>query len=72
MITNPVLEEKNRVQCQLVEESGYDMKKYSELIHRIVLDMQQQYGFKVNYVTWRNGVLVPMESPDTLDGPRME
>ncbi len=67
MITNPVLEEKNRVQGQLVEESGYDMKKYSELIHRIVLDMQKQYGFKLNYVTRRNGVFVPMESPDTLD-----
>jgi len=67
MITNPVLEEKNRVQMTLAEEAEYDVHKYSELIHRIVLDMQQQYGFKVNYVTRRNGVLVPVESPDSLD-----
>ena len=72
MITNPILAEKDRVQMALAEEAEYDVHKYSELIHRIVLDMEQQYGFKVNYVTRRNGVFVPMESPDTLDGPRME
>jgi len=60
MITNPVLAEKNRVQSQLVEASGYDMKKYSELIHQIVLDMQAQYGLKLNYVVRKDGIFQPL------------
>ncbi len=64
MITNPILTEKDRVQMALAEAAEYDVHKYSELIHRIVLDMQQQYGFKLNYVTQRNGVMEPVESPE--------
>jgi len=66
MITNPILAEKDRVQMALAEEAEYDVHKYSELIHRIVLDMQKQYGFKLNYVTRRNGVWVPVESLDKI------
>jgi hypothetical protein len=50
----------------LAEEAEYDVHKYSELIQRIVMDMQQQSGFKLNYVTRRNGVWVPVESPTAV------
>jgi hypothetical protein len=49
MITNPILAEKERVQIELVEESGYDMKKYSELVHQLFLEVQEQYGLKFKY-----------------------
>nr|VFJ44841.1 MAG: hypothetical protein BECKFM1743C_GA0114222_100171 [Candidatus Kentron sp. FM]VFJ61173.1 MAG: hypothetical protein BECKFM1743A_GA0114220_102801 [Candidatus Kentron sp. FM]VFK11433.1 MAG: hypothetical protein BECKFM1743B_GA0114221_101821 [Candidatus Kentron sp. FM] len=38
MITSPILEEKYRVQRKLAEESGYDVRKYAESCHKIVVD----------------------------------
>ena len=49
MITNPILAEKERGQIELVEESGYDMQKYSELVHRLFLELQEESGLKFKY-----------------------
>lgn len=49
MITNPLLEEKYRTQKRLAEESQYDMKKYTENLHRKVLEIEEQYGLKFHY-----------------------
>jgi len=63
MITNPILAEKDRVQMALAERAGYDVHKYSELIHQIVLDMQAQYGLKLNYVVRKDGLFQPLTQP---------
>jgi hypothetical protein len=57
MITNPVLEEKNRVQEELSEMAGYDVKKYSELVHRLFLQVQEQYGLKFKYADRQGGFI---------------
>jgi hypothetical protein len=49
MITNHLLEETYRTQKRLVEESGYDMKKHSEIIRQMALDAQEKYGIQLKY-----------------------
>ena len=71
MITNPLLAEKDRVQMELVEESGYDMKKYSELVHRLFLEVQEQYGLQFKYADGPGEFIQPavpqnFSSPPTL------
>jgi hypothetical protein len=68
MITNLVLEEKDRVQRALAEAADYDVYKYSALIHQIVLKMQDQYGFKLNYVGWKDGILQPVAPVISSEG----
>lgn len=70
MITNPILAEKERVQIELVEESGYDMKKYSELVHRLFLEAQDQYGLKFKYADGVDG-LIGGGSPDLSSPPTL-
>lgn len=59
MITNPVLEEKDRVQRELSEMAGDDVKKYSELVHRLFLQVQEQYGLKFKYADRQGGFIRP-------------
>lgn len=49
MITNPLLEEIYDTQKRMVEESQYDMKKYTANLHRQVLEIEEQYGLKFHY-----------------------
>lgn len=49
MITNPLLEEKYRVQRELTEESGNDVRKYMENIKRIVAESKDEYGVELKY-----------------------
>jgi len=49
MLTNPVLEEKYRVQRELTEEAGNDVRKYMENIKRIVAEAEDQYGVHFEY-----------------------
>lgn len=50
MITNPLLEEKYRVQRELTEEAGSDVRKYMENIQRIVAEAEAEYGVEFKYV----------------------
>jgi len=50
MITNPLLEEKYRVQRELAEEAGGDIQKYMENIDRIVGEAEEEYGVKFKYL----------------------
>lgn len=49
MITNPLLEEKYRVQRELTEEAGNDLRKYMENIQRIVAEAEEEYGVEFEY-----------------------
>jgi len=71
MITNPVLEEKDRVQGELAEAAGYDVKKYSELVHRLFLEMQEQYGLKFKYADRAAGLIRPPVSQDFSSPPTL-
>lgn len=71
MITNPILAEKERVQIELVEESEYDMKKYSELVHRLFLEVQEQYGLKFKYADRAAGLIRPPVSQDFSSPPTL-
>jgi len=65
MITNHLLEESYHTQKRLVEESGYDMKKYSEIIHQIALDAQEKYGIKLKYGDIKGGTEPLWKSPSS-------
>jgi hypothetical protein len=57
MITTPLLEEKERTQKQLAKEAQYDVWKYMENTHNIVLEAQKKYGFKLKYADRDGGIL---------------
>lgn len=50
MITNPLLEEKYRVQRELAEEAGDDVRKYMENIQRIVAEAEEEYDVEFEYL----------------------
>lgn len=54
MITNPLLEEKYRVQRELTEEAGNDVRKYMENIQRIVAEAEAEYGVEFKYLDTEN------------------
>lgn len=60
MIFNPLLEELYKTQKQLVEESEYNMKKYSENVRQTVLEVEKKYGLKFKYVDLPGGELEPL------------
>ena len=49
MITNPLLEEIYNTQKRMVEESQYNMKKYTENLQRQVREIEAEYGLKFHY-----------------------
>jgi hypothetical protein len=49
MITNPLLEEIYNTQKRMVEDSQYDMKKYTENLQRQVREVEEEYGLKFHY-----------------------
>jgi hypothetical protein len=61
MITNPLLEETYNTQKQLVEEAGYDIRKYSENVHKIVLEIEKEYGLTFKYSNRKGRELEPSE-----------
>ena len=60
MITSPILEEKYRVQKKLAEEADYDVRKYTELCHKIVAETEAEYGLKFKYGQREGGELEPV------------
>jgi len=55
MITNPLLEAKYKAQKQLDEEARHYMVEYAENSHRIVVEIEAEYGIKFKYGTPRHG-----------------
>jgi hypothetical protein len=49
MITNPLLEEIYNTQKRMVEDSQYDMKKYTANLQRQVREVEEEYGLKFHY-----------------------
>jgi hypothetical protein len=49
MTTNHILETKYKVQKQLAEEAGYNMRKYVENTHKAVREIEKEYGIKLKY-----------------------
>jgi hypothetical protein len=50
MITNPILEDKSRVQRELSQQADHDPGGYIALAHRKVLETQKRYGIQFRYV----------------------
>jgi len=59
MITNHLLEEKDRIQRKLAQEAQYDVFRYMENTRRIVLEAQEKYRLKLKYVNLQGGTLKP-------------
>ena len=55
MMTNPLLESTYKTQKQLTKEAQHDLVKYVENSHRIVRDVEEQYGIKFHYGSREGG-----------------
>ncbi len=55
MMTNPILAIKYTVQKQPTKEAQHDLVKYVENSHRIVRDVEEQYGIKFHYGSREGG-----------------
>jgi len=60
MMTNPLLEITYKTQKQLTEEAQHDIAKYIENSHRIVREVEEQYGIKFNYGAREGGEVEPL------------
>jgi hypothetical protein len=60
MMTNPLLEIKYQTQKQLTKEAQHDTVKYVENSHRIVREVEAQYGIKFNYGAREGGEIEPL------------
>nr|VFJ89631.1 MAG: hypothetical protein BECKH772B_GA0070898_100064 [Candidatus Kentron sp. H]VFJ96309.1 MAG: hypothetical protein BECKH772A_GA0070896_101024 [Candidatus Kentron sp. H]VFK03674.1 MAG: hypothetical protein BECKH772C_GA0070978_101404 [Candidatus Kentron sp. H] len=60
MITSLILEEKYRVQRKLADETGYDVRRYTELCHKIALEAAEKYGLTLKYGRREGGELGPV------------
>jgi hypothetical protein len=60
MMTNPILEIKYQIQKQRTEEAQHDIAKYVENSHRIVCEVEAQYGIKFNYGAREGGEVEPL------------
>jgi len=60
MKTNPLLEITYKTQKQLTEEAQYDLAKYVENSHRIVREVEAQYGIKFHYGAREGGEAEPL------------
>ena len=49
MVNSPLLEAKYQTQKQLESESDHDMRKYMLNLHRIVSEVESEYGLKFKY-----------------------
>ncbi len=63
MRTNPLLEIKYKTQKQLTEEAQHDIAKYVENSHRIVREVEAQYGVKFHYGSRQGGEREPLVAP---------
>lgn len=59
MMTNPLLEIKYKTQKQLTEEAQYDIVQYVANSHKIVREVEAQYGVKFNCGVREGGEVEP-------------
>jgi len=69
MMTSPLLKIKHKTQKQLHEEAQHDIGKYVENSHRIVREVEAQYGVKFTYGTRQGGELEPLAAPTPSASP---
>jgi hypothetical protein len=69
MMTNPLLKIKHKTQKQLHEEAQHDIGKYIENSHRIVREVEEQYGVKFTYGTRQGGEIEPLGAPTSSASP---
>jgi hypothetical protein len=62
-MTNALLEIKYKTQKQLHEEAQHDIGKYIENSHRIVREVEAQYGVKFTYGARQGGEVEPLIAP---------
>ena len=60
MRTTPILEIKYKTQKQLTEDAQHDIAKYVENSHRIVHEVEVQYGVKFHYGAREGGGVEPI------------
>jgi hypothetical protein len=60
MMTNPILAIKYKTQKQLTEAAQHDIAKYVENSHRIVREVEAQYGVKFHYGAREGGKAEPL------------
>ena len=60
MMTNPLLEIKDKIQKQLTKEAQHDIAKYVENSHSIVREVEAQYGIKFHYGARAGGEIEPL------------
>ena len=60
MMTSPILEIKYKIQKQLTEDAQHDIAKYVENSHRIVHEVEMQYGVKFHYGAREGGGVEPL------------
>jgi hypothetical protein len=49
MYTNPLLEEKYRVQKYMSEKAGHDIEKLLDMVEEQVREIEKKYNFKLKY-----------------------
>ena len=59
MMTSPLLEIKNTTQKQLTKEAQHDIDKYVKNSHRIVQEVEAQYGITFHYGARAGGEIEP-------------
>jgi hypothetical protein len=69
MMTNPLLKIKQKTQKQLHEEAQHNIGKYIENSHRIVREVEEQYGVKFTYGTRQGGEVEPLVAPTPSASP---
>ena len=60
MMTNPLLEMKDKTQKQLTKEAQHDIAKYVENSHSMVREVEAQYGIKFHYGAREGGEIEPV------------
>ena len=60
--TNPILEEKRRVQMQVDEEAQHDAGKYMEICNRIAHEIEEEYGIQLRYGTTEDESVVLLQN----------
>ncbi len=59
MITNHLLEAKDKAQKLLDEQANHDLRQYFKNSHRVALELAQKYGLAIQYDNLESGYLKP-------------
>ncbi len=62
MYSDPILEEKWRVQLQLARQANYDLEKYVENAKNTVIELAKELKIELKFADIKGGYL-PIEKP---------